>query len=122
MEQVYAQDGKDQEYFVHIIVKFDVKWAVGLNLWIGKIPWRRDWQCTPIFLPGKSHGQRRLVGYGPWGHKSWAQLSDRACTGSWVPMSGVQPRCACTYVCMNINEYLHMIFKLSFNLRNIYVE
>ena len=31
--------------------------------------WRRKWQPTPIFLPGKSHGQRSLVGYSPWGHK-----------------------------------------------------
>ena len=37
--------------------------------WIRKIPWRRKWQPTPVFLPGKSHGQRRLVGYGSWGHK-----------------------------------------------------
>ena len=32
-----------------------------------KIPWRRKWQPTPVFLPGKSHGQRSLVGYSPWG-------------------------------------------------------
>ena len=37
--------------------------------WDGKIPWRRKWQRTPIFLPGKFHGQRSLVGYSPWGHK-----------------------------------------------------
>ena len=35
----------------------------------GKIPWRRKWQSTPVFLPGKSHGQRSLVVYSPWGHK-----------------------------------------------------
>ena len=35
----------------------------------GKIPWRRKWQLTPVFLPGESHGQRSLVGYSPWGHK-----------------------------------------------------
>jgi len=34
-----------------------------------KIPWRKDWQPTPVFLPGESHGQRSLVGYGPWGSK-----------------------------------------------------
>ena len=34
-----------------------------------KIPWRREWLPTPVFLPGKSHGQRSLVGYSPWGHK-----------------------------------------------------
>ena len=37
--------------------------------WVGKIPWRRKWQPTPAFLPGKSHGQRSLVGYSPWSHK-----------------------------------------------------
>ena len=37
--------------------------------WVGKIPWRRKWQPTPILLPGKSHGQRSLIGYSPWGHK-----------------------------------------------------
>ena len=31
--------------------------------WVGKIPWRRAWQSTPIFLPGESHGQRSLAGY-----------------------------------------------------------
>ena len=37
--------------------------------WVGKIPWRRKWQPTPVLLPGRSHGQRSLVGYSPWGHK-----------------------------------------------------
>ena len=37
--------------------------------WARKIPWRRKWQPTPVFLPGKSHGQRNLVGYSPWGCK-----------------------------------------------------
>ena len=32
-------------------------------------PWRRKWQPTPVFLPGKSHGWRNLVGYHPWGCK-----------------------------------------------------
>ena len=35
----------------------------GLILWVGKIPWRRTWQPTPVFLPGESHGQRSLEGY-----------------------------------------------------------
>ena len=34
--------------------------------WVGKILWRRKWQPTPVFLPGKSHGQRSLAGYSPW--------------------------------------------------------
>ena len=36
---------------------------------LGRSPWRRKWQLTPVFLPGKSHGQRSLVGYSPWGCK-----------------------------------------------------
>ena len=39
------------------------------NPWVRKIPWRRKWQPTPVFLPGKFHEPRRLVGYSPWGHK-----------------------------------------------------
>ena len=39
-----------------------------------KIPWRRAWQSSPVFLPGESHGQRSLVGYSPWGLKSQTQL------------------------------------------------
>ena len=36
---------------------------------LGRFPWRREWKSTPVFLPGKSHGQRSLVGYSLWGHK-----------------------------------------------------
>ena len=38
--------------------------------WVGKISWRkRKWQPAPVFLPGKSHGQRSLVGHSSWGRK-----------------------------------------------------
>ena len=37
--------------------------------WVKKISWRRQWKPIPIFLPGKFHGQRSLVGYSPWGRK-----------------------------------------------------
>ena len=37
------------------------------NPWVGKMPWSRKWQPTPVFLPGKSHGQRSLVDYSPRG-------------------------------------------------------
>ena len=36
---------------------------------VGKIPWRKVWQPTPVFLPGESHGQRSLEGYSPQGHR-----------------------------------------------------
>ena len=41
----------------------------GFDPWVREISWRRKWQPTLAFLPGKSHGQRKLVGYSPWGHK-----------------------------------------------------
>ena len=37
----------------------------GFHPRVGKIPWRRKWQPTPVFLPGESHGQRSLEGYSP---------------------------------------------------------
>ena len=39
------------------------------TLWVRKILWSRKWQPTPVFLSGKSHGQRSQVGYSPWGRK-----------------------------------------------------
>ena len=43
----------------------------GFDPWVRKIPWRRKWQPTSVFLPGKFHGQRSLGGYSPWGHTMW---------------------------------------------------
>ena len=50
--------------------------------WVGKIPWRRKWQATPLFLPGKSHGQRRLVVH--------------SVAESWIPLKWLNPH---TYKC-----------------------
>ena len=41
----------------------------GFDPWVRKIPWRRKWQPTPVSLPGKSHRQKSLAGYSPWGRK-----------------------------------------------------
>ena len=41
----------------------------GFDPWVGKIPWRRAWQPTAVFLPGESHGQRSLAGYSQQDHK-----------------------------------------------------
>ena len=46
--------------------------------WLRKIPWRRKWQPTPVFLPGKLHGQGSLVGYGPWGCKE-LDMTEHTC-------------------------------------------
>ena len=50
----------------------------GFDPWVRKVPWRRKWQPIPVFLPGKSYGQRSLTGYSPWDWKrvrhDWAQM------------------------------------------------
>ena len=42
---------------------------LGLDPWVGKIPWRREWLTTPVFCPGEFHGERSLGGYSSWGCK-----------------------------------------------------
>ena len=42
---------------------------IWVRSWVGEIPWKRKWQPTPVFLPGKCHGQRSLASYSPWGHR-----------------------------------------------------
>ena len=45
-------------------------------LWCSAFFWKRKWQSTPVFLPGKFHGQRNLAGYSPWGHKELAMTEN----------------------------------------------
>ena len=54
--------------------------------WVGKIPWRRKWLPTPVFLSGKFHGQRSLTGYSPWFTKSWTRLSDWTPPPPWLEL------------------------------------
>ena len=50
----------------------------GFDSWVRKIPWRRKWQPTPVFLPGKFHGQKSLASYSPWGCKRvWHVLATK---------------------------------------------
>ena len=62
----------------------------GFHSWVGKIPLRRAWQPTPVFLPGESHGQRSLAGYSPWGRES--DMTEQLSTHEWLriclPMQG----------------------------------
>ena len=59
--------------------------------WVGKIPWRRKWQPTPVFLLGESHGQRSLVGYSPWVTKSQTWLKRAQHTEE--PQKGWKVKC-----------------------------
>ena len=62
-----------------------------LHPWVGKISWRRAWQPSPVLLPGKSHGQRSLARYNPWGHKSLTGLSMMGSVAHWP--------CHCLFPC-----------------------
>ena len=53
------------------------------NPWIRKIPWRRKWQPTPVFLLGKTHRQRSLAGYSPWDHKK-SDIAECMQPSSWI--------------------------------------
>ena len=61
---IYSSDGKESACK-----------RPGFNPWVRKIPWRRNWQPTPVFLPGKFHGQRSLAGYSPRGRKELTWLT-----------------------------------------------
>ena len=47
------------------------------------MPWRRAWQPTPVFLPGKSHGQRSLEDYSPWGCKE-SDMTEQLSTQAYI--------------------------------------
>ena len=55
------------------------------NPWVGKIPWRKKWQPTPIFLPWRFHEERSLADYSPWGCKK-SNLTD--CSQTYVNSTG----------------------------------
>ena len=60
----------------------------GFHPWVGKVPWRRKWHPTPVFLPGESHGRSSLAGCSPQGRKEWdttEQLSARCHKRDWTP-------------------------------------
>ena len=52
-----------------ILTPFREDLRPGFYPWVGKIPWKKKWQLTPVLLLGKFHGRRSLVGYSPRGHK-----------------------------------------------------
>ena len=61
------------------------------NSWVGKIPQKRAWQPTPVFLPGESHGQRSLVGYSLWGCTESAKATQPTAHASTAGGTGLLP-------------------------------
>ena len=57
-----------------LLMQVDVQEVGSIPFPPGKIPWRRKWQPTPVFLPGKSHGQRSLTDYSPQGYADTTEV------------------------------------------------
>ena len=61
-----------------MVKNLPVMWRSWFDPWVRKIPWRREWLPTPVFLPGEFNGQRSLAGYIVHGiAKGWIGLSDQ---------------------------------------------
>ena len=61
----------------HSVKDLPAMWVTQVQTWVGKTPWRREWQLTPVFLSGEFHGQRSLADYIAHGAtKSQTRLSD----------------------------------------------
>ena len=52
-------------------------WETEFDPWVGKIPWRRKWQPSPVFTPRESCGQRSPTGYGPWGYSKESDTTEQ---------------------------------------------
>ena len=91
----------------------------GLIPGVRKIPWRRKRLPTPIVLPGKSHGQKRLEGYSPWGHKesdTTKQLNNNETPELGLPLlQTALAKISVTQVCL---AALHFSFSSTLSLHH----
>ena len=75
-------------------------WRPRFNPWVGKTPRRREWQPTPVFLPGNFHWQGSLTGYSPWGRKE----SD---TTQWL-----------THTRHSVKQFAFILYSISYSLES----
>ena len=76
----YHSDGLESLLVAQMVMNLICK---KFNPWVRKIPWRREWLATPVFLPWEFHGQRGLASYSPRATKNWTWLSDLHTTLPW---------------------------------------
>ena len=86
---------------------------LGFHPWIRKVSWSRKWQPTPVFLPGKSHGQRSLAGYSPWGPKKVKH--------DLATQKQQQQQQQASHI-YSILQFLHLIIKISATWSACFVE
>ena len=94
------------------------------NPLVRKIPWRRAQQPTPVFLLGKSHGQRNLVGYSPWGHRVGHEWSNLGCVHALLKNMGgkyffLRPLNLILFIYFSLDLPLFFIFTI-FNI-NLFI-
>ena len=86
----------------------------GFDPWVGKIPWRRAWQPTPVFLPGESHGERSLAGYSWWDLKE-SETTERLNNDIYIHTFS-QNIYVSMYLCMHVTTYIILKNLTSSNL------
>ena len=82
---------------VQTVRNLPAMWETQVQSWVGNIPWRREWQLTPVCLSGEFHGQRSQVGYSPWSRKELdtTEATQHACMHwkrKWQPTPVFSPR------------------------------
>ena len=91
---------------------------LGFNSWVRKISQSRKWQPTPVLLPGKFHGQRSLVGYSPWGCRSWTWPSTYTQQCRRAPLSSSSSTLTCYLwviaILTGVRQYLTVVLNCIF--------
>ena len=84
LRNVHSRYGATENNFLRgkTLLQNKSLWRHRFDPWVGKIPWSRKWQHAPVFLPGKSHGQKSLASYSPWGCKESDTIEHTPITGS----------------------------------------
>ena len=82
----------------------------GFDPWVRKVAWRREWQPTPVLLPGKVHGQRNLVGYSSGGHKD-SDMTEHTCSNKVrsAISDGFQVKCCRNLILLYLCKHLNAI-------------
>ena len=98
-------------------------WETGVQSLVRKIPWRREWLSSPVFLPGELHGQRSLESYSPWGHRvrhDWATdihtrtpYAGRQRTRNWTSLDHIWNQSSSTQCCLyTVLMLAHILYSI----------
>ena len=89
------------KFVAQTVKRLSTIWETRFNPWVEKIPWRRKWQPTPVFLPRESHGRKGLVSYSPRVANSRTRLSELTFTFTLMRTAG--------FICVCFNSVLCVV-------------